>query len=121
MGILTCLNFPRIENVHAEAREVPDVARDHRKVMFNSGRRDHTVCRVQRRPPQLALAVQYTPSVSDGRRHGQNAVAKPYQQVRVEPRFKLGAAPARRQNYQTLSDLANGNNADEKRRRRLRS
>src|SRR5437667_8724106 len=69
-------NIPGIENLNAKPGEVPDVAGDDSKIMFNGGCGDHAVRCVERRSFELTLAVQHAPAVGNRVSDRQNASVK---------------------------------------------
>ena len=55
--------IPGIESLNAKPGVVSNVAGDDCKAMFNGSCGDHAVRRVERRPFQLTLAIQYAPPI----------------------------------------------------------
>lgn len=79
--------------------------------MFHGGCGNHPVRRVQGRSPQLALAFQYASPIGYAMRDGQDAPMKPYQQVSVKPRLKLGTAAAWGKHDESLADFTDSDGA----------
>src|SRR5271157_2961205 len=108
--------IPRIEDLDAETGEVFYVARDDREFVFNGGRGNHAVRRVEGRSFQLALTIQHAPAVGDGMGDGQDAVTKPDQEASLKPRLQLGAAEALGKHDEPPADFTNRDGAEKEHR-----
>jgi hypothetical protein len=104
--------IPRINHGDAEASEVSDVPRHNSEVVFQRRGRDQAIGRVERRPLQLALAVEDTPPFRNCLADGQNAAREPWSQSIIEPLPQARAAVFLAMNGKSFADFADTDDAE---------
>jgi hypothetical protein len=81
-------SLPRIEDRETKLIEILHIARDERKTVFQSRRRDHAVSRTQRSPGQLPCPAKPAPSRRNRLRYGQNPSREQNRQMPLERLFQ---------------------------------